>query len=72
VLSFEELKALARGAVEAIEGSTPAPVCVLVVVANAQPHREDLARYAAEWNVANGREVARMCRDVTKAIEALA
>lgn len=68
-MSYEELKALARGAVEVIEGSTPASVCVLVVVANEKPHRDELARYAAEWNLANPRDVARVCRDVVKALE---
>jgi hypothetical protein len=70
VLSFEELKALARGAVDAIEGSTPAPVTVLVVVANEHPHREDLARYAAEWNLARKEDVAYVCRLIAKAAEA--
>ena len=69
MLSYEELQALARGAVDTIDASTPAPVTVVVVVANARPHREQLARYAAEWNLANARDVARVCRDVAKAVD---
>lgn len=69
MLSFDELKALARGAVDAIEGSTPAPVNIVVIVANAHPHREDLARYAAEWNLAKLGDVAYACRLIAQAAD---
>jgi len=68
-MTFEELTAVARQAVNAIDGSTSTPVTVIVVVANAQPHAGDLTRFACETNCAHGRDVARVCRDVARFIE---
>lgn len=70
LLSFEELTSIARGAVEAVESATPSPVVVIVIVANEHPHREDLARYAGQWNLSRKEDVAAVCRLMAKAAEA--
>lgn len=77
--TFDELRAIAAGAVGAIEKLADDLVVVVVVSESAGipvgPYRDEkngeIGRFACETNVKSGTDVARICRDVARAIEAL-
>jgi len=67
--TFDELTAIARGAVEAVS-KVDAELVVIVVVSENGTRPGQRGRFAAESNVRRGSDVARVCRDVAKAMEA--
>lgn len=66
--SFAELSAIAQAAVEAIGKVDEDLVAIVVVSENGLPGQR--GRFAAETNVRRGSDVARICRDVAKAMDA--